>query len=177
MGAVPEVPDRMLVPSDWVRAIIGAWDREEAIRMLEGRVLLWGLTRCSRRGVCHGKQVLSLSDNLSDVLALSVAGQSTGRFVRKPARQQPYSWLPKSSGVYGMSELGGTSPTTIQELLTAVNWCAVRHFTAPAVPFEKLWSRRLAEYYAWRRTCHHRVPDAFLCWLTWSPRHGCLACV
>ena len=110
-------------------------------------------------------------------LPLSVAGRSTGQFVCRLARQQPYSWLPRSSAVFGMSELGGTSQAKIREPLTAVNWSVVRHFTAPAVSFEKLWSRPLAEYYAWRRTCHHRVPDEYLCWPTWSPRHVCPTCV
>ena len=86
VGAVPEVPEEMLVPGAWVRAIIGAWRESEVIHLLEGRVLLWGLRRSSRGAACHGKQILSLSDNLSDVLAFE-RGRSVNWGVRMQTRK------------------------------------------------------------------------------------------
>ena len=69
VGIVPEVHQDLVEADRWLAILVGAWKLSQAIHMLEGRVVLLGL----RRALCgiqhHGKGLLSMSDNLSCVLA------------------------------------------------------------------------------------------------------------
>ncbi|CAK0829145.1 unnamed protein product, partial [Prorocentrum cordatum] len=68
-GIVPALPDTLVAPTRWRRLLVGAWQRREAIHMKEARIALVGLYHAVRDPASHGGVVLSLGDNLSEVLA------------------------------------------------------------------------------------------------------------
>ncbi|CAK0822447.1 unnamed protein product, partial [Prorocentrum cordatum] len=68
-GVVPALPDTLVAPTRWRRLLVGAWQRREAIHMKEARIALVGLYHAVRDPASHGGAVLSLGDNLSEVLA------------------------------------------------------------------------------------------------------------
>eukprot|EP00973_Karenia_brevis_P061776 8590553-Karenia_brevis.AAC.1 len=53
----------------WGLVVEGAWRSSAPIHTLEGRIALAGLRRASRSLDNHGKRVLSLGDNMAELLA------------------------------------------------------------------------------------------------------------
>ena len=47
---------------------MGAWKRPDAIHIKEGRASLLGLQRGCRRAECRGRVILSVGDNMSEIL-------------------------------------------------------------------------------------------------------------
>ncbi|CAK0845014.1 unnamed protein product [Prorocentrum cordatum] len=64
------VPDSLVDPRDWSLIVEGAWRRGAPIHLLEGRIALGGLRRAARQVDCHGSRVLSLGDNMSELLSI-----------------------------------------------------------------------------------------------------------
>ncbi|CAK0844871.1 unnamed protein product [Prorocentrum cordatum] len=64
------VPDSLVDPRDWSLIVEGAWRRGGPIHLLEGRVALGGLRHAARQVDCHGSRVLSLGDNMSELLSI-----------------------------------------------------------------------------------------------------------
>ena len=69
-GIVPQVPEHVMA-GRWVLLLRGAWSRSEAIHLLEARVALWSLRRVSRGSYAHGTFLVTLGDNLAEVLSFS----------------------------------------------------------------------------------------------------------
>ncbi|CAK0800243.1 unnamed protein product [Prorocentrum cordatum] len=68
-GVVPEIGPKIL-QGPWTTVSAGRWRRREAMPVLEGRALVWGVRHVSRGLSEFGKRVLFLTDGLSEVLAL-----------------------------------------------------------------------------------------------------------
>lgn len=60
-----ELSERWSDPSRWALVVRGAWERDEVIHNLEGRVALMGLRRVCRSSRIHGRRVLCLTDNMA----------------------------------------------------------------------------------------------------------------
>ncbi|CAK0886886.1 unnamed protein product, partial [Prorocentrum cordatum] len=68
-GVVPEIGPKIL-QRPWTTVSAGRWRRREAMPVLEGRALVWGVRHVNRGLSEFGKRVLFLTDGLSEVLAL-----------------------------------------------------------------------------------------------------------
>ena len=68
-GRVPRLPDSLLEPDRWKLVVEGAWKSTSGIHTLEARISLLGLRRASRSVKSHGKRVLSLGDNMAEIVA------------------------------------------------------------------------------------------------------------
>ncbi|CAK0895895.1 unnamed protein product [Prorocentrum cordatum] len=64
------VPDSLVDPRDWSLIVEGAWRRAAPIHLLEGRIALGGLRHAAWQVDCHGSRVLSLGDNMSELLSV-----------------------------------------------------------------------------------------------------------
>ncbi|CAK0839789.1 unnamed protein product [Prorocentrum cordatum] len=69
IGIAPALPDELLDSARWPRVLVGAWDRREAIYMKKRCVSLAGLRHAVADPRAHGCQVLSVGDNLSEIMA------------------------------------------------------------------------------------------------------------
>ena len=67
--ALPAVAEPLLQASRWRRCVVGAWTDESAVHMKEARVALLGLKRHARDPRSAHSVVLSLGDNMGEVLA------------------------------------------------------------------------------------------------------------
>ena len=70
--------DALLRSERWSLIVEGAWKQPAAIHLLEGRIALAGLRHHSRTAGQHGQRVLSLGDNMSELLAAE-KGRASGR--------------------------------------------------------------------------------------------------
>lgn len=68
-GIVPRLPDVWALTSRWRLVVAGAWQAPEHIVTLEGRTNLLSLRRAASRPEGHGAVVLSIGDNLTEVMA------------------------------------------------------------------------------------------------------------
>ena len=68
-GFVPVLPASLLRPSRFLAVVTGAWRRPGVIHALESRVALMGLRDASRTPSLQDSILLSLGDNLSEILA------------------------------------------------------------------------------------------------------------
>ena len=68
-GAVPVLPSAFLRPSRYVPTVTGAWKRPGVIHNLESRVAIMGLRDASSTPHLQDKTLLSIGDNLSEILA------------------------------------------------------------------------------------------------------------
>ncbi|CAK0831351.1 unnamed protein product [Prorocentrum cordatum] len=84
-GAVPEIGPEILQGS-WATVSAGRWKRREAMPILEGRALVWGVRHVSRGLSEFGKRILFLTDGLSEVLALE-KGRSSSVALMRVCRQ------------------------------------------------------------------------------------------
>ncbi|CAK0855346.1 unnamed protein product [Prorocentrum cordatum] len=84
-GAVPEIGPEILQGS-WATVSAGRWKRREAMPILEGRALVWGVRHVSRGLSEFGKRILFLIDGLSEVLALE-KGRSSSVALMRVCRQ------------------------------------------------------------------------------------------
>ncbi|CAK0872357.1 unnamed protein product [Prorocentrum cordatum] len=84
-GAVPEIGPEILQGS-WTTVSAGRWKRREAMPILEGRALVWGVRHVSRGLSEFGKRILFLTDGLSEVLALE-KGRSSSVALMRVCRQ------------------------------------------------------------------------------------------
>lgn len=66
---LPGLPDSLLEPHRWALVVEGAWAAPAPIHVLEGRIALTGLRRAARTVANHGCRVLSLGDNMSELLS------------------------------------------------------------------------------------------------------------
>ena len=66
---VPPLPDSLLCPERWKLVVEGAWKSTSAIHTLEARISLLGLRRAARCVGSHHKRVLSIGDNMSEIVA------------------------------------------------------------------------------------------------------------
>ena len=69
VGLVPNLSEELCRPERWRRVIVGRWTEPSAIHNKEARAALLGLARESRRVASYGHVLLSLGDNLAEVLA------------------------------------------------------------------------------------------------------------
>lgn len=69
VGLVPEIPKAVLQTERWSMLLVGAWAYLEPIRVMEAWVMVLGLKRILRGVRWHNHGVVTLSDNLSAVLA------------------------------------------------------------------------------------------------------------
>ena len=69
VGLVPQLLARWVQPDRWHRVMAGAWRRPEAIHNKEARAALLGLRRAAQQPRNYGRSLLSLGDNLSEILA------------------------------------------------------------------------------------------------------------
>ncbi|CAK0797934.1 unnamed protein product, partial [Prorocentrum cordatum] len=74
-GAVPEIGPQILQGS-WTTVSAGRWKRREAMPILEGRALVWGVRHVGRGLSEFGKRVLFLTDGLSEAFGLRQDWQS-----------------------------------------------------------------------------------------------------
>ena len=79
------LPDDVLQASRWHLIIRGGFLFQEAIHMLEARIVFLGLKRATRSSHCHGHRILSISDNLSELLAFE-RGRATNWALRQLTR-------------------------------------------------------------------------------------------
>ncbi len=75
---VPPLPDALLEPRRWALIVEGAWAKPAPIHILEGRIALAGLRHHARVAHQHGQRVLSLGDNMAELLA-SEKGRAVDR--------------------------------------------------------------------------------------------------
>ena len=68
-GVAPSLPDDAARPRRRSRVLVGAWNKREAIHMEECRVALAGLRHAVAVPWSRGCRVLSVGDNLSEILA------------------------------------------------------------------------------------------------------------
>ncbi|CAK0868029.1 unnamed protein product, partial [Prorocentrum cordatum] len=64
-----DIPDELVAPEAWSLVVEGAWRTRAPIHILEARIALAGLRHASRSLECHGRRVLSLGDNMAEVLS------------------------------------------------------------------------------------------------------------
>ncbi|CAK0861426.1 unnamed protein product [Prorocentrum cordatum] len=64
-----DIPDELVAPDAWSLVVEGAWRTRAPIHILEARIALAGLRHASRSLECHGRRVLSLGDNMAEVLS------------------------------------------------------------------------------------------------------------
>ena len=81
IGDTLEVPLNF-IGEDWGKVDGSAWDRQEAIPILEGRCIVWLLQHLARSQKNLNKKHLVLSDSMSVVLALSKGRSSAGAMNR-----------------------------------------------------------------------------------------------
>ena len=65
---VPPLNPKLLDAARWKRVVVGAWKGPDAIHIKEGRASLLGLQRGCRRAECRGRVILSVGDNMSEIL-------------------------------------------------------------------------------------------------------------
>ena len=68
-GLVPQLPPDWVRPERWRRVVAGAWRRPEAIHHKEARAALLGFRRAAQQPRNFGLSLLSLGDNLGEILA------------------------------------------------------------------------------------------------------------
>ena len=66
---VDPLPDSLLQRSSWALVVKGAWKFPDSIHCKENRVALLSLRRCARSLHFHGKRVLTIGDNMSEIMA------------------------------------------------------------------------------------------------------------
>ena len=66
---VPPLHPVVVDPRSWRRVLVGAWSRPEVIHCCEVRASLLTLRRATRDVRNHGRQLVSIGDNLSEILA------------------------------------------------------------------------------------------------------------
>ena len=86
VGLVPQLPTGWVQPERWHRVVAGAWRRPEAIHNKEARAALLGLRRATQQPRNYGRSLLSLGDNLSEIMA----------FDRGRARSYTVVWASRS---------------------------------------------------------------------------------
>eukprot|EP00973_Karenia_brevis_P083213 11538292-Karenia_brevis.AAC.1 len=64
------LPDELLEISKWHRCVVGAWKRNDKIHNKDCRAAILGLRRTAREGHDAGDELLSVRDNLSEILAI-----------------------------------------------------------------------------------------------------------
>ena len=82
----PAVPARILNPGRWRLIVAGAWNEASRINLFEARAALLGLRRACAQRTLRGKIVVSLGDNLSEILSIE-RGRATNRALNAPCRQ------------------------------------------------------------------------------------------
>ena len=70
--SVPGIEEAVVNPSRWSRVFVGAWRKTAPIHLLECLVALAGFVDCLNDDVTsHGKDVISIGDNLAEVCCTS----------------------------------------------------------------------------------------------------------
>lgn len=82
-GVVPRLSDAWAFGPRWRTVLAGAWRHEEAI---VARSSILGLRRAADRADCHGTLLLSVGDNLTDILEFD-KGRSSSRGLNTLCRQ------------------------------------------------------------------------------------------
>ena len=88
---VSPLPDSLMDPQRWKLVVEGAWRSTSAIHTLEARIALLGLRRASRCLKNHHTRVLSIGDNMSEILASEkgrAADYSLRSLIRRAAAYQ-----------------------------------------------------------------------------------------
>ena len=83
---IPAVPDRMLNIARWCLIVAGGWKHASKIHLFEAKTALMGLRRALGRRDLQGRTLLSLGDNLSEILAME-RGRATNRALNSLCRQ------------------------------------------------------------------------------------------
>ena len=100
-GAVPALPQTLTWPSRYCPIVTGAWRGAQTIHCLESRVALMGLRAAARDHAQREKIVLSLGENLSEILA-SDKGRSHDPVLK--------SLLRRAAGLCVVSGIGWRRP-------------------------------------------------------------------
>ena len=92
-GVVAPLPDQLLVADRWRLVCRGAWNRQEAIHLLEARTSLMCLRWAARSRNNFGSKLLTIGDNLADITACE-----KGR-----AKDAQLRWILRQSLAYSLA--------------------------------------------------------------------------